>query len=52
MDVFKEKLDRMNATRRACVGKTEANIETDQKPGEAESKTDLEKMYTTGLEAN
>jgi hypothetical protein len=52
MDVFEEKLDMMYATRRACLGKMEAYIEASHEPREAESKTDLEKVYTTGLETN
>jgi hypothetical protein len=49
MFVFEEKLDEMDATGKACLGKTEANIETSQEPREAESKTDLEEMDTNNL---
>jgi hypothetical protein len=37
---------------KASQEKTEVNIETGQEPREAESKTDLEEMNTTDLEAN
>jgi hypothetical protein len=49
IDVFEEKL---NATRKACLGKTQANIETGQEPREAEGETDLKEMDTTEMEAN
>jgi hypothetical protein len=52
MDVFEEKLVKMNATGKACLGKTEANIETGQEPREVESRTDLEEVDTTDLELN
>jgi hypothetical protein len=51
-DVFEEKLDKMDAAMKACLGKTEANLETGREPKEADSKTDLDKMDTTYFEAN
>jgi hypothetical protein len=44
MDVFKEKLDKIDAAKKTCLGKTEANMDTGQKLKESESKTDLEEM--------
>jgi hypothetical protein len=51
MDVFEGKLDKMDTARKACLWKMEANIETGQESREAESKTDMEKVYV-GLEVN
>jgi hypothetical protein len=45
-NVFEEKLNK------TCLKKTNADIETDQEPREGESKTDLEEMNTTNIEAN
>jgi hypothetical protein len=52
MNVFEERLDKMNTARKACLGKTEANIGTGQEPREAENKTNLQEMGTTDLEAS
>jgi hypothetical protein len=52
MDVFEEKLDKMDATGKAYLGKMEANIETCQEPREVKSNTDSEEVEATGLEAN
>jgi hypothetical protein len=48
-DVFEENLD---AAGKAGLGKTQANVETGHEPREAEGKTDLKEMDTTGMEAN
>jgi hypothetical protein len=52
MNVFEETLDKMDASGKACLGKMKADIETCQKQREAESKTDLEEMDATDVEAN
>jgi hypothetical protein len=52
MEVFEEKLGKMDATGKTCLEKTEANTETCQKPREADIKTDLKEMNTTEVEAN
>jgi peptidoglycan hydrolase CwlO-like protein len=36
MDIFEGKLDKMDATRKACLGKMEANRETHQESRKAE----------------
>jgi hypothetical protein len=50
MDVFEE--EKLDASGKACLGKTQANIETSQEPREAEVKADLKEMDTTDMEAN
>jgi hypothetical protein len=52
MDVFEEKSDKIDAAEKACLGKTEANMNSGQKPRGAESKTDLEEMDTMDLKAS
>jgi hypothetical protein len=52
MNVFEEKMDKMDAAGKACLGKTEANIETGQEPSEAESRTGLEEMDTVDFGTN
>jgi hypothetical protein len=51
MDVFEGELGRMDATRKACLERMEANVETSQKSREAESMTDLENVCL-GVEVN
>jgi hypothetical protein len=50
MDLFEEKLDKMDAARTACLGKTK--METGQEPREAESKTETKEMEATASEAS
>jgi hypothetical protein len=52
MDVFKEKLEKIDAAGKSCLGKMEVNIGTSQKPRQAESKSSLEEIDTTVLGAN
>jgi hypothetical protein len=46
MNVFEERLDKMDVVGKACIGKTKAYVETGQEPMEAESKTGFEEMDT------
>jgi hypothetical protein len=46
MDIFEEKLDKMDAVGKACLGKTEASIEIGQEPSEAKSRSDLGEINT------